>query len=365
MKSIKDMTLKLDQYFQSLLERKRIPGCGLKVRKDGELIYSKCFGVADIDSNAAVDDHTVFRLASLTKLATAITAMRLVEEGRLSLDDSLLKFFPSFPSEKRAVTVRHLLNHCSGLGQGPAGNTFFEKNAVPGESLAERIEHMGNMPFDFQPGESAAYSPVVGFEILGCIIEIASGMSLEETMMEILFRPLGMPDTGFTLKENMASRLAPVYNSVDGSLVKVDAERIPLFRLIEGNKRYNSGCGGLYSTLYDYDRFTQMIYNGGALDGHRIISEDTLRLMRKTHQLTAAHAYFPGLAWGLGFLVFEDPASAHMAVAPGTFGWSGAFGTHLFVNTQTGLCATYMVSMADLGGGASPISRKIESIVFE
>ena len=104
MKSIKDMTLKLDQYFQSLLERKRIPGCGLKVRKDGELIYSKCFGVADIDSNAAVDDHTVFRLASLTKLATAITAMRLVEEGRLSLDDSLLKFFPSFPSEKRAST---------------------------------------------------------------------------------------------------------------------------------------------------------------------------------------------------------------------------------------------------------------------
>ena len=174
-----------------------------------------------------------------------------------------------------------------------------------------------------------------------------------------------MNDTGFTLKENMASRLASVYNSVDGSLVKVEEKGIPLFQLIEGNKHYNSGCGGLYSTLYDYDRLTHMLYNGGTLDGHRIISEEALRLMRKTHQLTTAYAYMNGLAWGLGFLVFENPKEANISVAPGTFGWSGAFGTHLVVNTQTGLCATYMVSMADLGGGASPISRKIESIVFE
>ena len=131
MKSIKDMSLKLDQFFISLLDSKRIPGCGLKVRKDGDLIYDKCFGLADIESDLPVDDFTVFSMASLTKLVTAVTAMRLVEEGRLSLDDDLLKFFPSYPEEKRAVTVRHLLNHCSGLGQGPAGNAFFDKNAFP------------------------------------------------------------------------------------------------------------------------------------------------------------------------------------------------------------------------------------------
>ena len=365
MKNIEDMSLKLDQYFISLLDSKRIPGCGLKVRKDGELIYDKCFGLADIESDLPVDDFTVFSMASLTKLVTAVTAMRLVEEGRLSLDDDLLKFFPSYPEEKRAVTVRHLLNHCSGLGQGPAGNAFFDKNAFPNESLAERIEHMGNMPFDFQPGESAAYSAVVGFEILGRIIEIASGMSLEETMQDIILRPLGMADTSFYLSDTMKSHLASIYNSVNGSLVRLDEDKFPVFSLVKGTKHYNSGSGGLYSTLHDYDRFTHMLLNGGKLDGYRVISEETLRLMRTTHQLTAAHAYFPGLAWGLGFLVFEDPAKAHISVAPGTFGWSGAFGTHLFVSEETGLCATYVVSMGDLGGGASPISRKIESIVFE
>ncbi|MBO4292408.1 MAG: beta-lactamase family protein [Lachnospiraceae bacterium] len=365
MKSIEEMTLKLDQYFLGLIEAKRIPGCGLKVRKDGELIYDKCFGLADIDSNLPVDDFTVFTMASLTKPVTAVAAMRLVEEGKLSLDDDLLKFFPSYPEEKKAVTVRHLLNHCSGLGQGPASNVYFVKNSRPGDSLGERIERFGNMPFDFRPCESAAYSPVVGFEILGRIIEIASGMRLEDYMQERILRPLGMPDTSFYLTSERSSRLASTYNSVDGSLMKLDTKNAPVFSLVKSNEHYNSGSGGLYSTLHDYDRFTHMLFNGGELDGYRVISEESLRLMRTTHQLTAANAYSPGLAWGLGFLVFEDPAAAHISVAPGTFGWSGAYGTHIFVNTETGLCATYMVSMGDLGGGASPISRKIESIVFE
>ena len=364
MKNIHDMTEKLNAYFLGLLDSNRIPGCGLKVRKDGELIYSECFGLADLDSHLTMDDRTVFHMASLTKLATAVTAMRLGEESALSLDDDLLKFFPSYPDDKKAITVRHLLNHCSGLGQGAKGNAYFDENSLPGESLAERIEKMGNMPFDFKPGESAAYSPVVGFEILGRILEIASGKRLEDLMQELIFRPLGMADTSFYLHGDMASRLASIYNSVEGTLVKLDVDSFPVFSLTKSIEHYNSGSGGLFSTLYDYDRFTHMLFNGGELDGTRIITEDSLKLMRTTHQLTAANAYMSGLAWGLGFLVFEDPAAAHIAVAPGTFGWSGAFGTHLFVNTETGLCATYMVSMGDLGGGASPISREIERIVF-
>ena len=354
----------LDEYFEGLLTSKRIPGCGLKVRKNGELIYDKCFGVADLDSGLKVSEDTIFFLASMTKPVVAVAAMMLVEQGKLVLDDDLLKFFPSYPEDKKTVTVRHLLNHCSGLGQGKAGNMYFAMNARPGDSLAERIERMGAMPFDYAPGESAEYSPVVGFEILGRILEIASGQRLEDLLRETIFRPLGMDDTSFFIPAEKMNRIAKIYNSVDGSLSEFSGQMNPLQRLTQSNPNYCSGCGGLKGTLKDYDRFTTMLAHGGMLDGVRIISEESLKLMRTPRQLTKAER-FPGLVWGLGVLIFENPEKMHVHVAPGTFGWSGAFGTHMFISPETGLSATYMVSMGDLGGAGSPISRQIEKIVFD
>ena len=115
------MKERLDAYFAQLLESKRIPGCGLKVRKDGQPVYDRYVGVADLESGLAVADNTLFALASMTKPITAVAVMKLFEAGMLSLDDDLLKFFPHYPEEKRAVTVRHLLSHCSGLGQTGKG----------------------------------------------------------------------------------------------------------------------------------------------------------------------------------------------------------------------------------------------------
>lgn len=358
------MTQLLDEYFASLIDSHRIPGCGLKVRRNGKLIYDKCLGVGDTGSGLKVSDDTIFFLASMTKPVVAAAAMILVEKGKLSLDDDLLKFFPAYPEDKKQVTVRHLLNHCSGLGQGKDGNMFFAMNARPGDSLAERIERMGAMPFDYAPGESAEYSAVVGFEILGRIIEIASGQRLEDFLQENIFKPLGMEDTSFFIPGEKMNRVARIYNSVDGKLEEFSSQMNPLLRLTLSNPNYCSGCGGLKGTLKDYDRFTTMMASGGVLDGARILSEDSITLMRTPRQLTNAER-FPGLVWGLGVMVFEHPEKMNVHVVPGTFGWSGAFGTHMFINLETGLSATYIVSMGDLGGAGSPISRQIEKIVFD
>lgn len=359
----KKITESLDSYFDHLLVSKRIPGCGLKVRKDGQLIYDRCFGLADLENSLPVSDDTLFALASMTKPITAVAAMRLVEDKKLSLDDCLLKYFPHYPTEKQSVTVRHLLNHCSGLGQGPASNQYFIDHAFPDDSLADRINRLQDIPFDYQPGESAQYSPVVGFEILSRIIELAADMPLEEYMAAEIFRPLGMRDTGFCPGSENRSRTAKIYNSIAGQLVPASMNN-PLLATIFSNECYHAGCGGLFGTLQDYDRFTTMLASNGQLDGIRILKESSLIQMRTPRQLTAA-THRPGLPWGLGMMVFEEPEKSNFCVAPGTFGWSGAFGTHMFVSPSTGLSATFMINMGDLNGALSPISRQIEKIVFQ
>lgn len=358
------MVRELDEYFQELMDKNRIPGCALIVRKSGEPIYEKCFGIYDLSRPDPITENTVFRLASLTKTVTAVGVMKLVENGVLSLNDNLVKFFPDYPEEKKRVRIRHLLNHSSSLGAlGGKSDQFFLSHFHPGDSLAARIESWGEMPFDAELGESVRYSYYVNFEILGRIIEIASGMSLNEYLKKNIFVPLGMKDTGFYADQKMMNRLAQIYNSVDGVLQAPDNIDMVL-ALLNSGESYCSGSGGLFSTLHDFDRFTTMLAGGGTLDGVRIISENTLRLMRTPRQITDEEP-MPGCPWGLGFMVFEHPERSGIHVAPNTYGWSGAFGAHMFVNEETGFSATFMISMADLGGADSPISREIEKIVFE
>ncbi len=358
------MEKELDLYLQELIDTKRAPGCGLKVRRRGETVYDRCFGVYDLSKADPVTENTVFRIASMSKLVTTAAILRLVEDGMLSLNDNLVKFFPSYPEEKKRVRVRHLLNHSSSLGTpGGKGEAFLMAHFNPAASLEERINAWGEMPFDCELGETARYSAIVNFDILGRIIEVVTGMSCEEYYRREILDPLGMKDTGFYLREDMKERLAPVYNSKDGVLTE-SPEAAMVIPLMESTETYRSGSGGLYSTLADFDRFTTMLAGGGILGGVRILREDTIRLMRTPRQITDEET-MPGCPWGLGVMVFEHPEKSGIFVAPNTFGWSGAFGTHMFVNEETGLSATFMISMGDLGGADSPISRQIEKIVFE
>lgn len=352
----------MKEMLSELIEMQRIAGAALRIRKDGEIVFDECLGYANREKGEPIREKTIFPLASMTKLIIAVGVMKLVEEGKLSLNDNLVKFFPNYPEEKKRVRIRHLLNHSSSLGQGEKSMLYDSQIWNPKATLEEYIDKLGEMPFDCELGESADYCTSVNFDILGRIIEIASGQELEEWLKDHIFHPLGMCDTTFFPTEEQKGRMAVLYEQKDGELVVHDRSNSMFARIFDSE--YASGAGGLYGTLHDYDLFTTMLCAGGEYEGRRIITENTLDLMRTPRQITDVE-WMPGLPWGLGFRIFEHPEKTGKKVAPGTFGWSGAMGTHMFVHREMGICATFMVCQADLMGGASFISREIEKITFE
>ena len=353
---------KLDQYLDTLLVQGKIPGCGLIVRQGGDVIYKSCKGLRDIEADAPAEEDTVFRMASMTKLIIAVAVMKLAEEKKLSLNDNLVRFFPDYPEEKKRVRIRHLLNHSSSLGQTPKSMDYFWKVLDLKEDLKSRTDKWAWMPFDCELAETADYSAFVNFDLLGRIIEVTSDMPLDDYLKENILLPLKMEDTGFFLTDEQMSRLAACYNYTDGKLVR-EGEHTLLLDASTTEYGYCSGSAGIFSTLHDYDRFTLMLAQGGALEGVRILSEESLRLMRTPRQLSDVE-WVPGCPWGLGFMIFEEPEKADICVAPGTYGWSGAYGTHMFIHEPSGICATFVICMGDLNGAESYISREIERIVF-
>lgn len=354
---------RLDAYFDELIKTQRIPGCGLIVRKNGSEVYHNCVGLADIEKNEILKETTVFRMASMTKLIIAVAVMKLVEEKKLSLNDNLVKFFPDYPEEKKRVRIRHLLSHSSSLGQSDKSNRYAEKVFDIHDTLQQRMAKWGEMPFDCELGESADYSALVNYDLLGRIIEIVTGENLDVWLKENIFYPLKMTDTGYFLSDEQKARLAPCYISDKGKLIR-QAEHNPLFDTVSTEFGYCSGAAGIFSTLQDYDRFTTMLANKGILEGVRILSENSLALMCTPYQITDKEC-LPGCPWGLGFMIFKEPQKAGISVLPETFGWSGALGTHMFVHLLSGISATFVISMGDLNGAASFISRDIEKIIFE
>lgn len=354
---------KMTAMLEELISQNRISGAGLIVRKNGKEVYHQCLGYADIEKQVPVKDDTVYRIASMSKLLVAVAIMMLVEEGAVSLEDDLLKFFPQYPEEKRQVQVRHLLNHSSALGQSEISNHYAESVWDIRDSLKERVDKWDKMPLDGAVGESAAYSAVVNYDILGRIIEVVSGKSLETFLQEKIWEPLGMRDTTFFPTEEQLQRKAAIYESIDGKLIRQD-ENVPFIQMVSSEYGCCCGSAGIFSTLQDYDRFTTMLVNGGKWGNIRIIKEETLNMMITPRQVTNAEP-IPGCPWGLGFMVFEHPEKGNIPVADGTFGWSGTFGTHMFVHRELGISATFMVSMGDLNGADSFISRNIERIVFD
>ncbi|MDD3168647.1 MAG: serine hydrolase [Eubacteriales bacterium] len=359
------MENKIDFSMRRLVERKTIAGFGLIIRKNDEIVYSNCMGWGNTDTGTPVRENTIFRLMSMTKLITAVAVMLLVERGKLSLSDNLLTFFPNYATGKGKVTIKHLLNHCSGLGHTRKSIDWYNGHATLSDTLAVRMERIAGIPFDFQPGTKTGYSAIVAFDLLGRIIEIVSGFDLERFFKENILIPLGMTDTGFVLSEEQKSRLAINYTKKGGRLIAYP-DSTPFFaRQSADANRYFSGAGGLFSTLYDYDRFTRMISRGGELDGIRILKEETVTQMRTVGQVSDK-LKFIGIQWGLGFAVFTKPLRLlGYVIEKGTFGWSGAFGTHMFIDPVNRICATLMVNRSNIGGAGSLVSRKVEKLALE
>ena len=388
--------------FNQYMDCHRIAGASLIVRKHGELICEMNGGFADIEHQIPFDTHTVLRLASMTKPVIAIAVMMLAEQGKLSIDDPVAKYLPAFAHMKaadhlvgfteyyeadpqnpampkvnsavlqkiafkdasRPVTLRDMLSHSSGMGQGPLSMERYEKEKLSAPTLQERMDLIASLPLDFQPGTWTGYSAAVAFDVLGRVIELVSGMNLNRFIVEKISKPLGCADLAFLLPEERYKSLARLYEAdPDGMRDVSDTE--PSWPCVSAHENgYFSGSAGLLGTVADYDRIVQMLYHGGECEGIRLLRKETVATMAREASVTHLEMC-PGTVWGIGMAVVEAPEKSHRAVGKNTFGWSGAYGTHFYIDPENDITVTLGVNCSNIGGADSVFSRDIEKAVMQ
>ncbi len=390
---------KINAQMESYVSANEMAGGVLIVRKYGAVVFKGKWGLMDVGRQLPVEYGTIFRQASLSKPLTAVAIMMLADKGLVGLDDEIDKYIPEFknlcvaadqryatgnsdPAQfpkllaafdpvlvktetaRCMVTVRDLLTHSSGLEQGIAGLLAGMKlEGWQEDTLETRARKWARIPLDFQPGTATGYSPTAGMDTLARVVEVASGRPFSSFMREALFSPLGMKDTSYHPDAAQAGRIPPLYKTVDGRHVDVSGTDEDIDAIGKIGPRYDSGSAGLYATAEDYDRFAQMLYHGGELDGRRYLRAETAQSMGQ--EGAKRHLQFqPGLVWGLGMIVRQNPEAAGSYATQGTYGWSGAFGTHFFISPKDGLSVVFMMNRADIGGASSYISAKVEELVF-
>jgi len=377
---------------QALVDTRQVGGIVTLVARDGKLVDLHAFGFQDVDTRVAMKTDSIFRIASMTKPITSVAVMMLMEDGKLTLSDPVSRFIPAFREMKvvtrgadgaapslqparRPITVRDLLTHRSGLTYGfldnaDVGNTYRQTGVNDGLtvvelSLAENIDLLAKAPLVSQPGAEWHYS--LSTDVLGRVVEVASGQSFEQFVQTRILTPLHMVDTAFTVSDAKWSRFVNVYTSDGQGGIRAmhDPESFgntvmsPLASYRTG-KRYFSGGAGLTSTAQDYARFAQMLLNGGVLDGTRLLSPKTVELMTTSHtrDLHLENSTTPvlgaGAEWGLGFKLTSDLGASQNLGSVGMYGWSGIYGTFFWVDPKEKLVGVMMVQRYPAPPAASP-----------
>jgi CubicO group peptidase (beta-lactamase class C family) len=339
------------------------------VARKGKVVHFEAHGLADVEAKKAMTKDTLFRLASMTKPVTAVSILMLLEEGKLVLSDPVSKFVPEYKNPKvavwnlpndpagaglrlvpasREITIQDLLTHTSGLAngfEGPAGEYVRRANLPTGGSLDERVKRAAALPLNFQPGSQWEYSPSTGFDTLGRIVEILSGMSLEQFFKTRVFEPLGMKDTFFTVPANRMADLTVAYTKGEGRLTRPQP---PAARAETGGP-YFSGAGGLTGSAADYLAFSQMLLNGGQLNGVRLLGRKTVELMTSdaTGPLDlrnyAGDQVLKGYGFGLGVRVRRSTGENGWMGSVGDYGWAGALGTYFWIDPKEQLIGIVMI----------------------
>ena len=361
---------RIDAALQRYVDDGRVAGAVALVLRDGQPVYEKAFGWRDKEAARRMTVDTIFRIASQTKAITSAAVLALVEEGKIGINDPASRFIPAFNTSLvarategdaapvpavRPITIRHLLTHTAGIwygterriadryeekGLGPAaGNGWY--TADKDEPVCSTIERLATLPFVAQPGEAYVYG--YNTDVLGCIVERASGLALDEFIRTRITEPLGMKDTRFFLAPDEAQRLSAVYASgTDGRIVRAPEGAKGQGHYVEGPRRSFSGGAGLLSTARDYARFLEMIRNGGALGSRRILAPRTVALMT-TNQIGTLHSP-DGLGYGFGFET-TDRFGANGLDSVGAFGWGGAYGSVYRVDPQSRLTMVLMIQL--------------------
>lgn len=347
------------------MEKGIISGSAALICQNGEIVYENYFGSTAPGGAEPVSDRTIFRLASMTKPVTAVAALILVSRGLLNLDDAVEKYLPAYsrmrlatldetgavidagPVEEK-ITILHLLTHTSGIGSAEVGDRQY--NLMPADqnrTLAGCVDYFSGQGLAFAPFTAQAYSPLVGFDVLARIVELISGQDYNDFLKKEIFLPCDMPDTGFLPTKEQWARMITMHNLADGKSCVGETFQDCIFCDVPSS--HYLGGAGLFSTARDYSHFAEMLLNRGRYGGAHILPGKLVDLMGTAH---APESIMPGNErWGLGVRVITEDAYRILPV--GAFGWSGAFGTHFWVDPVNRITAVYMKnSLYDGGSGA-------------
>jgi CubicO group peptidase (beta-lactamase class C family) len=357
---------------RALVDRGQLPGVVVAVAKDGKVVHFEAAGKRDIELGAPMQKDSIFRIYSMTKPITAVAMLMLMEEGKWQLNDPVSKHIPEFANLEVAVvdpltgairkaapdhamTMRELMTHSGGLTYGIFGGTtvdrmYTEANVLDrSQSMQMMIDKLAAIPLLFQPGERWHYS--VASDVQGYLVEKLSGTPFPEFLEQRIFKPLQMKDTAFHVPKEKMSRFAAFYTrDQHGKLIIHPSEDYAAAVALP------SGGSGLVSTASDYLRFGQMLLNRGEFAGVRILSPLTVGLMTK-NMLPATKSLEPGIGYGLGVAVIEDPLAGGGYHGKGTYSWGGAAGTWFWIDPVNNLIVVGMTQHRAEGADPGSLSR--------
>lgn len=365
---------RLSAVMKRAVDEEKIAGAVTLVARRGKIVHYENFGQLDREQHTPMPKDAIFRIASMSKAITTVAAMMLVEEGKLLLDDPVSRFIPAFKKTtvmapvttsgpevapvpaRREITIRDLMTHTAGISYGSgaleaqykAANVYMWYFADKDEPVAATIERLATLPFSSQPGERYIY----GFstDVLGVVVERASGLSLDEFFRTRIFAPLKMVDSSFYLPAEKSRRFATVYSIGPGGLTRAPKEGTGQGDYVTGPRKAFSGGAGVLSTAADYARFLQMLLNGGELDGVRLLGPKSVQLMTSNH---VGNLYQEGrFGFGLGFEIVEHVGRSGRLGSAGEFGWGGAYYTKFWVDPVEKLVAVFMTQLLPSGGSA-------------
>ena len=368
---------RIDKVMEMHVEQQKIAGGVTLLARHGKIAHLGTYGMMDVEAGKPMTSDTIFRIASMTKPITSVAVMMLYEEGHFRLHEPVSKFIPAFkemhvlppedaetsaepiPATKQ-ITIWNLLTHTSGLTyhwNGRLGQQYTDAGITHGllqdeSTLEEKMKILATIPLLHQPGAQVEYG--LSIDVLGYLVEVVSGMSLDAFFSERIFKPLGMKDTHFFISEAKRERLATVYERTkDGPITRKSQEPTVEGSLIystdypyNGPRTYFSGGGGLVSTAPDYLRFAQMMLNGGKFNGVRLLSRKTVEFMTSNRLAKMDIDY----GFGLGFGVVRDKSDLNDIGSVGRYGWGGFFFTDFFVDPQEQMIGIFMCQLHPSGG---------------
>ena len=371
---------------QAYVDSGRLPGMVSVVVRHGRIGYYQAVGRMDIERDTAMRADAVFRIYSLTKPIIAVAVLRLLEQGKVRLDDPLSEYVPAFGDVKvysegsdattqlsdpsGPILLKHLLTHTSGLTYGYFGDTPVDRLyrqvglANPSHTIKQFSESAARLPLLFSPGTAWNYS--ISFDVLGRVIEVASGRALDRFLEEEIFLPLGMHETAFHVRPEMDGRIPVLYSPgpdrrLCPSSVFLDARYLEDGRLL-------SGGGGLLSTLADYLSFSQMLLNGGEFCGHRMLARETVTLMARNHlapsltPIVSPMVGHDGYGQGLGGAVLVDPGLAGVPDSARIYRWWGYAGTFFWIDREADLVGMVWTQLTP--GRTYPLEQDFQRLVY-